>query len=390
MSSLPTPARKPERPWFSSGPTAKRPGWSAQALQSAPLGRSHRTGPGGARVREAIARTRAVLEVPDDWLLGIVPASDTGAVELAMWNLLGPRPVQLLAFENFGKQWAIDAVQQLKLDAEVLDAAYGEMSDLARVRADYDLVFPWNGTTSGVRVPNADFIAADRQGLVICDATSAAFAMPLDWAKLDAVTLSWQKALGGEAGHGMLALSPRAVERLESWRPAWPLPKIFRIRKDGAVDRTIFEGLTINTPSLLCVEDWLDALAWCEREGGLAEMARRTQANFAALSTWVEATAWVGFLCPDPAIRSETSVCLRIVDPAVAELPIDQQQAFVRRMTERLDAAGAAFDVASHREAPPGLRVWCGCTVEADDVEALGPWLDWAFASARQDAAASV
>ncbi len=376
---LAKPARKPARPWFSSGPTAKRPGWSPEALQGAVVGRSHRAGPGGARIRQALEQTREALEIPADYLVGLVPGSDTGAIELAMWNLLGARAVQLLSFENFGKQWVTDAVKHLKLDAEVLEAPYGQLPDLSRVRGDADLVFCWNGTTSGVRVPNADFIAADRAGLALCDATSAAFAMPLDWPKLDVVTFSWQKALGGEGGHGVLVLSPRAVERLESYTPAWPLPKVFRVTKGGKLDRSIFEGQTINTPSLLCVEDWLDALRWAASVGGLTEMQRRTQANFAALSEWVDDADWIDFLAADPAIRSETSVCLKIVHPTVAAMPPEEQSAFVKAMAAVLDREGAAHDVAGHREAPPGLRVWCGCTVEADDVEALGPWLDWAF-----------
>jgi len=385
MTAAAKPAVKPARPWFSSGPTAKRPGWSAEALHGAVLGRSHRTGPGGARIRQALDRTREVLEIPADHLVGLVPGSDTGAVELALWNLLGPRPVQVLAYENFGKQWAIDAETHLRLNPEVLTADYGAISDLSRVNSDADLVFCWNGTTSGVRVPDADFIAVDRAGLTICDATSAAFAMPLDWPKLDVVTLSWQKALGGEGGHGLLILSPRAVERLESHTPAWPLPKVFRIKKDGRLDRSIFDGLTINTPSLLCVEDWLDALRWASSVGSLPELRRRTLANFAALSEWVEATDWVDFLAENPAIRSETSVCLKIVHPAVTALDDAARQAFVKAMAATLDREGAAHDVASHREAPPGLRVWCGCTVDTDDVEALGPWLDWAFHATLAD-----
>ncbi|HQP20301.1 MAG TPA: phosphoserine transaminase, partial [Phenylobacterium sp.] len=330
MTTLPTPAMRPARPEFSSGPCAKRPGWNPQALQNAVLGRSHRSKPGKARIQDAINRTRAVLEVPDDFLIGIVPGSDTGAVEMALWSMLGPKPIQLLAFESFGKDWVTDVVKQLKLPAEVLDAPYGQLPDVSKVRADADLVFTWNGTTSGVRVPNADFISADREGIVICDATSAAFAQSLDWTKLDVVTFSWQKALGGEAAHGVLILSPRAVARLESYTPAWPMPKLFRMtkaNKDGGnkVSLDIFEGATINTPSMLCVEDAIDALKWAEGIGGLAEMRRRADANLAVLAEWVEKTAWVEFLAADPAIRSNTSVCLKVVDPRVTGLSDDAQ-----------------------------------------------------------------
>lgn len=390
MTTLPTPAMRPARPEFSSGPCAKRPGWNPQALQNAVLGRSHRSKPGKARIQDAINRTRAVLEVPDDFLIGIVPGSDTGAVEMALWSMLGPKPIQLLAFESFGKDWVTDVVKQLKLPAEVLDAPYGQLPDVSKVRADADLVFTWNGTTSGVRVPHADFISADREGIVICDATSAAFAQALDWTKLDVVTFSWQKALGGEAAHGVLILSPRAVARLESYTPAWPMPKLFRMtkaNKDGGakVSLDIFEGATINTPSMLCVEDAIDALKWAEGIGGLAEMRRRADANLAVLAEWVEKTAWVEFLAADPAIRSNTSVCLKVVDPRVAGLSDDAQADFAKKLASALEKEGVALDVGGYRDAPPGLRIWCGATVETSDLEALTPWLDWAFAKTAAD-----
>jgi phosphoserine aminotransferase len=377
---------RPARPEFSSGPCAKRPGWSPDNLTSAVLGRSHRSKPGKARLKDAIDRTREVLEVPDDFLIGIVPASDTGAVEMAMWSMLGPRPVQLLAFESFGKDWVTDVTKQLKLDAQVLDAPYGELPDLTKVRPDADLVFTWNGTTSGVRVPNADFIAADREGIVICDATSAAFAQDLDWAKLDVVTFSWQKALGGEAAHGVLILSPRAVARLESYSPPWPMPKLFRMtqKKEGGggkLNAEIFEGSTINTPSMLCVEDYLDALKWAASIGGLAELKRRADQNLGVLETWAQKTGWVSFLAADPAIRSNTSVCLKVIDPRVTALPDEAQADFAKKLASVLEKEGAALDAGGYRDAPPGLRIWCGATVDASDLEALTPWLDWAFAT---------
>ena len=375
------PAMRPARPEFSSGPCAKRPGWSPENLAGAVLGRSHRSKLGKARLKEAIDRTRQVLEVPDDFLIGIVPGSDTGAVEMAMWSLLGARTVQLLAFESFGKDWVTDVVKQLKLDAEVLDAPYGELPDLSKVRPAADLVFTWNGTTSGVRVPNGDFIAADREGLTICDATSAAFAQTLDWAKLDVVTFSWQKALGGEAAHGVLILSPRAVARLESYIPPWPLPKLFRMTKGGKLNAEIFEGATINTPSMLCVEDYLDALKWASSIGGLAELKRRADNNLGVLEAWAQKTGWVGFLAEDPAIRSNTSVCLKVIDPRVTSLPEDAQADFAKKLAAALEKEGAALDVGGYRDAPPGLRIWCGATVDASDLEALTPWLDWAFAT---------
>ena len=382
MTTIPRPAVRPARPEFSSGPCAKRPGWTPEALKDAVLGRSHRSKPGKARLQAAIDLTRKVLQVPDSHLIGIVPGSDTGAVEMAMWSLLGPRRVQLLAFESFGKDWVTDVVKQLKLPAEVLEASYGELPDLSRVDPAADLVFTWNGTTSGVRVPDASFISADREGLTICDATSAAFAQDLDWAKLDVVTFSWQKALGGEGAHGVLVLSPRAVARLESHTPAWPMPKLFRMTKNGKVTLDLFEGATINTPSMLCVEDVIDALEWGQGIGGLSAMRARADANLAVLAGWVARTPWVDFLAADPATRSNTSVCLKVVDARVAALSADAQADFAKTLASRLDKEGAALDVAGYRDAPPGLRIWCGATVDTADLEALTPWLDWAFETA--------
>jgi len=382
MTTIPRPAVRPARPEFSSGPCAKRPGWTPEALKDAVLGRSHRSKPGKARLQAAIDLTRMVLEVPDSYLIGIVPGSDTGAVEMAMWSLLGPRRVQMLAFESFGKDWVTDVVKQLKLPAEVLEAPYGELPDLSRVDPAADLVFTWNGTTSGVRVPDAGFISADREGLTICDATSAAFAQDLDWAKLDVVTFSWQKALGGEGAHGVLVLSPRAVARLESHTPAWPMPKLFRMTKNGKVTLDLFEGATINTPSMLCVEDVIDALEWGQGIGGLSAMRARADANLAVLADWVARTPWVDFLAADPATRSNTSVCLKVVDAQVAALSAEAQADFAKTLASLLDKEGAALDVAGYRDAPPGLRIWCGATVETADLEALTPWLDWAFETA--------
>lgn len=382
MTTIPRPAVRPARPEFSSGPCAKRPGWTPEALKDAVLGRSHRSKPGKARLQEAITRTRRVLQVPDSHLIGIVPGSDTGAVEMALWSLLGPRKIQMLAFESFGKDWVTDVVKQLKLPAEVLEAPYGALPDLSRVDPDADLVFTWNGTTSGVRVPDAGFISADRGGLAICDATSAAFAQDLDWDRLDVVTFSWQKALGGEGAHGVLVLSPRAVERLESHTPAWPMPKLFRMTKNGKVTLDLFEGATINTPSMLCVEDVIDALEWAEGIGGLSAMRARADANLAVLADWVAKTPWVDFLAADPATRSNTSVCLKVVDPRVAALPADAQADFAKTLASLLEKEGAALDVGGYRDAPPGLRIWCGATVETADVAALVPWLDWAFETA--------
>jgi phosphoserine aminotransferase len=381
MKTLAKPAMRPACANFSSGPCAKRPGWTPDNLRSAVLGRSHRSKPGKARLQAAIDQTREVLEVPSSHLIGIVPGSDTGALEMALWSLLGPRPVQLLAFESFGKDWVTDVVSQLKLEAEVLDAPYGRLPDLTKVRPDADLVFTWNGTTSGVRVPSADFIAPDRAGLTICDATSACFAQALDFAKLDVVTFSWQKALGGEAAHGVLILSPRAVERLEGYKPPWPLPKLFRLTKGGKLNAEIFEGATINTPSMLCVEDCLDALKWAASIGGLAELQARSDRNLAVLESWVNQSDWVAFLAKDPAIRSNTSVCLEVVDPRIVALPPQGQADFAKRLAGLLEKEGVAMDIGGYRDAPPGLRIWCGATVETDDVEALTPWLDWAFAT---------
>ena len=380
MTTPAKPAMRPARPEFSSGPCAKRPGWKLENLQGALVGRSHRSKPGKARLKEAIDQTRAILGVPADYLIGIMPASDTGAVEAAMWSMLGPKPVQIIAFESFGKDWVTDVTKQLKLkDVEVLDAPYGQLPDLKKVRKDADVVFTWNGTTSGVRVPNADFIAADREGVTICDATSAVFAMDVDWSKLDVVTFSWQKVMGGEAAHGMLILSPRAVARLESYVPAWPMPKIFRMTKGGKVALDIFEGATINTPSMLCVEDYLDALKWGSSVGGLNGLVQRSNANLKALADWVAKTAWVEFLAESADIRSNTSVCIKVVDKRVTSLPADGQAEFAKKLASLLEKEGVALDAGAYRDAPPGLRLWCGATVDASDVEALTPWMDWAF-----------
>jgi phosphoserine aminotransferase len=378
------PAVRPSVPHFSSGPCAKRPGWSPQNLAGAVLGRSHRSKLGKARLKRAIELTREVLEVPADYKIGIVPASDTGAVEMALWSLLGPRPVTLLAWESFGEGWVNDVVKELKLkDVTTLKAGYGALPDLGKVDPASDVVFTWNGTTSGVRVPNADWIAADRLGLTICDATSAAFAQPLAWDKLDVVTFSWQKALGGEAAHGMLILSPRAVARLESYTPPWPLPKIFRMTKGGKLIDGIFQGETINTPSMLCVEDYLDALEWAKAAGGLSALRARADGNTRVLTEWVSRAKWIDFLATDPAIRSNTSVCLKVVDPAITRLAPDAQAAFVKGIVAALDKEGVAFDIDAYRDAPPGLRIWCGSTVERADVEALTLWLDWAYGKAK-------
>ena len=374
------PAMRPARPEFSSGPCAKRPGWASENLRTAILGRSHRSKPGKARLQAAIDRTRDVLEVPADYLIGITPGSDTGALEMALWSLLGPRPVQLLAFESFGKDWVTDVVKELKIPAEVLSAPYGALPDLSRVSPDADLVFTWNGTTSGVRVPDGRFIAGDRAGLTICDATSACFAQQLDWPKLDVVTFSWQKALGGEAAHGMLILSPRAVARLESHTPAWPIPKIFRMTSGGKLITGIFEGDTINTPSMLCVEDQLDALIWAESIGGLPALIGRSQANLAALEAWVSQSDWAAFLAGDKATRSSTSICLVIKAPWFQALSRDEQTAAAKSISARLEKEGAAFDVMSYRDTPPGLRLWGGATIEPSDMEKVTPWLDWAYA----------
>jgi len=379
------PAARPRAPFFSSGPCAKRPGWSLQNLKTDSLGRSHRAKPGKARLKLAIDLTREVLEVPAGYRIGIVPASDTGAVEMALWSMLGARPVDMLAWESFGEGWVTDVVKQLKLpDARVIGAPYGELPDLSQVDTrTRDVVFTWNGTTSGVRVPNADWIAADREGLTICDATSAAFAQRLDFAKLDVVTFSWQKVLGGEAAHGMLVLSPRAVERLETYKPAWPLPKIFRMTKGGKLIEGIFEGETINTPSMLAVEDYIDALEWARSIGGLEALVAKADSNARVIHDWVERTPWIANLAKDPATASNTSVCLVIADPDVVGQGPEAVAQVAKGITSVLDKENVALDIGAYRDAPPGLRIWCGATVEASDLEALTPWLDWAFAQEK-------
>jgi phosphoserine aminotransferase len=368
------PDARPDNPRFSSGPCAKPPTWSLDALRDAPLGRSHRAAVGKAKLKSAIDRTRDILGIPEDYRIGIVPASDTGAYEMAMWTMLGQRPVEMVAWESFGAGWVTDAMKQLKLDATVHEAAYGEIIDMAAMDYDRDVCFTWNGTTSGVRMPNGDAIPADRAGLTLCDATSAAFAMDLPWDKLDVTTFSWQKVLGGEAAHGMLILSPRAVERLESYTPAWPLPKIFRLTKGGKLNEGIFKGETINTPSMLCVEDYLLALDWAEAEGGLKGLIARADANFAEISKFVEMMPWIDFLATDPATRSTTSVCLKFTDARIAD-----GAGFAKAVAKRLEAENVGLDLGAYRDAPPGLRIWCGSTVEASDVAALLPWVAWAF-----------
>jgi phosphoserine aminotransferase len=383
-TTIATPTQRPASPNFSSGPCAKRPGWSLEALTEATLGRSHRSSPGKAKLAQVIDLSRSVLGMPEDWRLGVVPASDTGAVEMALWSLLGARPVQVLAWESFGSEWVTDITKQLKLDdVRVTSAGYGRLPDLSAVDTDRDVIFTWNGTTSGVRVPNGDWISDDRAGLAICDATSAVFAMDLPWNKLDVVTWSWQKVLGGEAAHGMLALSRRAVERLESYTPSWPMPKIFRLAKGGKLIEGIFKGETINTPSMLCVEDQLDALRWAEASGGLAGLIARSEANLRAIAEWVERSDWVDFLAVDPATRSSTSVCLKIVDPWFTALDDAAQNQVAKGIASLLDKEGVAYDIGGYRDAPPGLRVWCGGTIETADVEALTPWLDWAYAETK-------
>lgn len=381
------PELRPQNPCFSSGPCAKRPGWSPQVLSHAWLGRSHRSKEGKARLREVIVRSRALLGLPEDWRLAIVPASDTGAVEIALWNLLGSRGVDMLAWESFGRTWVTDVTRQLGLsDLRILEADYGQLPDLREVDPARDLVFTWNGTTSGVRVPNGDWIARERQGLAICDATSAVFAMALPYERLDVITWSWQKVLGGEAAHGMLALSPRAVERLESHRPDWPLPKIFRITKGGKLDEALFEGSTINTPSMLCVEDALDGLAWAESLGGLANLIERSEANLAAIAEWAEARDWVDFLAQDPATRSCTSICLSLVDPWFLRQGPEARAAIAKQVAAQVEAEGAGYDIASYRDAPPGLRIWGGATVERQDIERLLPWVEWAYETVKAQA----
>ncbi len=382
------PALRPKVPLFSSGPCAKRPGWTPEALKDAALGRSHRAKPGKAKLAEVIERSRAILGLPEDWRLGIVPGSDTGAVELAMWNLLGARGVDMLAWESFGEGWITDAVKQLRLaDTRLIRADYGALPDLSQVSPERDVVFTWNGTTSGVRVPDANWIAADRKGLAICDATSAAFAMELDYSRLDVVTWSWQKVLGGEAAHGMLALSPRAVERLLTYKPAWPLPKLFRLTSGGKLNEGIFKGETINTPSLLAAEDQIDALRWAESIGGLKGLIARSQANLAAVAAWVGRCGWADFLAQDPATRSCTSICLKIVDPWFLALDDAGRADAAKRLVGLVEAAGAGYDIGAYRDAPPGLRLWGGATVESADLEALFPWLDWAWSEVKTAAA---
>ena len=378
------PALRPSNPQFSSGPCTKRPGWSTAALDGAFLGRSHRSKEGRARLKRAISKTRALLALPDDFHVGIMAGSDTGAFEAAMWSLLGARGVDVLAWESFGKGWVTDIVKQLRLtDVRVLEADYGALPDLSAVDFSRDVVFTWNGTTSGVRVPDGSWIPDAREGLTLIDATSAIFAQPIDWTKADVVTYSWQKVLGGEGAHGMLILSPRAVARLETHVPAWPMPKLFRLTKAGKLDATIFQGDTINTPSMLCVEDYLDALSWAESVGGLTGLMARADRNAQVLFDWIAHTGWVENLARDTATRSNTSVCLRIVDPAVLALPDAAQAAFAKEIAQKLEGEGVALDIGSYRDAPAGLRIWTGATVESADLEALTPWLDWAFAEAK-------
>jgi phosphoserine aminotransferase len=380
------PNLRPARPDFSSGPCAKRPGWTPEVLKDAAVGRSHRSRLGKKKIAEVLERTRSLLGIPADYKVGIVPASDTGAVEMALWSLLGARPVDLLAWESFGEGWVTDVMKQLKLkDARLLKAPYGQVADLAQVDWAHDVVFTWNGTTSGVRVPNGDWIAQDREGLAICDATSAVFAMDLPWPKLDVITWSWQKVMGGEGAHGMLVLSPRAVKRLESYSPPWPLPKIFRMTSGGKFSEAIFKGDTINTPSLLCVEDAIDGLLWGESVGGLKGLIARSQANLAAVEKFVAGRRWLGFLASDKAIRSNTSVCLSIVAPWFIALPAERQAQAAKKMADLLENEKAGYDLGSYRDAPPGLRIWCGATVETSDLEALLPWLDWAYGEIERE-----
>tara|TARA_A100001037_G_scaffold283406_1_gene288842 strand:- start:850 stop:2031 length:1182 start_codon:yes stop_codon:yes gene_type:complete len=388
--TLSPPDIRPASPLFSSGPCAKRPGWSLETLSSASIGRSHRAKEPKAKLQRVIEDSRDILGIPDDYRIGIVPASDTGAFELAMWSALGARGIDILAWESFGQGWVIDVVKQLKLDdVRVLDAVYGALPDLTAVDFAKDVIFTWNGTTSGVRVPDGDWIAADREGLTLCDATSAAFAMDLPWDKLDMVTWSWQKVLGGEAQHGMLVLSPRAVERLEGYSPPWPMPKIFRLTKGGKLNEDIFKGSTINTPSMLCVEDHLDALDWSREIGGLEALMARAGDNLAVIARWIEASDWAAFLASDPAMRSMTSVCLKIVDPWFTALAADEQSAVAKAVAALLDGEGVAYDIGAYRDAPPGLRIWAGATVESSDLEALMPWLDWAFETVKAERAAA-
>ncbi len=374
------PSYRPNNPNFSSGPCSKRPGWTPEVLKNALVGRSHRSREAELKLAEVVDLTREVLEVPSNYRIGIVPASDTGAVEMSLWSLLGERGVDIAAWESFGSGWMADVVEQLKLsDVRCFEAPYGELPDLTQIDFDRDVVFTWNGTTSGVCIPNADFIPEKRAGLTICDATSAAFAQNLDFSKLDVVTFSWQKVLGGEAAHGMLILSPRAVERLESYVPAWPMPQIFCMTKDKKLNESIFKGVTINTPSLLCVEDFLDALKWAKLQGGLQALRARVEKNFTVLDAFVRKTPWLKYLVKDPQVRSNTSVCLDIVDPVITALDNEKRVSFIKAVVNRLDEEGAAYDIGSYRDAPPGLRIWTGITIEASDLEILTQWLEWAF-----------
>jgi phosphoserine aminotransferase len=381
MMTTTAPAVRPANACFSSGPCAKRPGWTPTVLRDAALGRSHRAKLPKAKLKLAIDLTRELLGVPADYRIGITPGSDTGAFEMAMWSMLGARGVDVLAWESFGEGWVADVIKELKVaDARTLKAPYGELPDLSQVNFDNDVVFAWNGTTSGVRVPDADWIPADRKGLTLCDATSAAFAQALDWPKLDVTTFSWQKALGGEAAHGVIILSPRAAERLETHKPPWPVPKVFRLTKGGKLIEGVFEGETINTPSMLCVEDYIDALQWAKSFAGLKALIARADANAKVIADWVDRTPWVDFLAHAPETRSNTSVCLKVVDPAIAALSADGQAAFAKALAAFLEKEKVAFDIGSYRDAPAGLRIWCGTTIEASDVEALTQWLDYAFA----------
>ena len=386
MPTLIRPSSRPRNPCFSSGPCAKRPGWASAGLDAALVGRSHRSRPGKARLKDVIERSAKLLGLPTDYRLAIVPASDTGALELALWSLLGVRGIDVLAWESFGWGWVSDIKGQLGLeDVRVIEADYGELPDLGRVDPERDIVFTWNGTTSGVRVPDSEWIAENRAGLTICDATSAVFATHLPWHKLDVVTYSWQKVMGGEAAHGVIILGPRAVERLENHNPPWPVPKIFRLTKDGKLTEAIFEGTTINTPSMLCVEDALDGLGWAERIGGLDALVARSEANLASIADWAERTSWVDFLARNPETRSSTSVCLRIIDPWFDELSADAQSEVPSRIEALLDAEGVAYDINGYRDAPPGLRIWAGATVETNDLVTLFPWLDWAYTIAKHE-----
>jgi phosphoserine aminotransferase len=382
-----TPAKpliRPRSPNFSSGPCTKRPGWTVDALKNAATGRSHRAKIGKDKLKQAIDETKDLLALPKDYIVAIMAASDTGAVEAAMWSLLGPRPVDVFAWESFGKDWVTDCVKQLKpLQVRSFVAEFGELPKLAEANFDHDIVFTWNGTTSGVIVPNGDWIPSDRKGLTICDATSSACGVPMPWDKLDVITFSWQKVLGGEAQHGILILSPRAVARLESHTPAWPVPKIFRMTKDGKLNAAIFEGETINTPSMICVEDVLDAMAWARSVGGAEGLEKRTRANFAAVAAWVEKTPWVDFLCREPALRSPTSLCLKLADPVLTAMSKDDQSAFCKKIVSMIEAEKAGYDFNAYRDAPTGFRIWCGATVETDDLKALTTWLDWAYAECR-------